>query len=160
MTQYINTNKQIWNPVYEATVGNRDESEYLDVTNNFSLEWSIVQGLRLRANFSYGEKKEQVETFISPESLQYESYELSSGEGLLNKGEGYHGTSNTYSMDFNSVLTYYLGVGKHFINTALGVNLTESGSRSVNFDVRGYPSKDDGLYLSGEGVYQYPSRRK
>ena len=39
MTQYINTNKQIWNPVYEATVGNRDESEYLDVTNNFSLEW-------------------------------------------------------------------------------------------------------------------------
>lgn len=32
MTQYINTNKQIWNPVYEATVGNRDESEYLDVT--------------------------------------------------------------------------------------------------------------------------------
>ena len=25
MTQYINTNKQIWNPVYEATVGNRDE---------------------------------------------------------------------------------------------------------------------------------------
>jgi len=83
------------------------------VTNNFSLEWSIVQGLRLRANFSYGEKKEQVETFVSPESLQYESYELSSGEGLLNKGEGYHGTSNTYSMDFNSVLTYYLGVGKH-----------------------------------------------
>lgn len=77
----------------------------------------------MRANFSYGEKKEQVETFISPESLQYESYELSSGEGLLNKGEGYHGTSNTYSMDFNSVLTYYLGVGKHFINTALGVNL-------------------------------------
>ena len=63
-------------------------------------------------------------------------------------------------MDFNSVLTYYLGVGKHFINTALGVNLTESGSRSVNFDVRGYPSKDDGLYLFGEGVYQYPSRRK
>ena len=127
MTQYINTNKQIWNPVYEATVGNRDESEYLDVTNNFSLEWSIVQGLRLRANFSYGEKKEQVETFISPESLQYESYELSSGEGLLNKGEGYHGTSNTYSMDFNSVLTYYLGVGKHFINTALGEPWEERG---------------------------------
>ena len=157
MTQYINTNKQIWNPVYEATVGNRDESEYLDVTNNFSLEWSIVQGLRLRANFSYGEKKEQVETFISPESLQYESYELSSGEGLLNKGEGYHGTSNTYSMDFNSVLTYYLGVGKHFINTALGVNLTESGSRSVNFDVRGYPSKMmDYISLAKEFTNTHP----
>ena len=157
MTQYINTNKQIWNPVYEATVGNRDESEYLDVTNNFSLEWSIVQGLRLRANFSYGEKKEQVETFVSPESLQYESYELSSGEGLLNKGEGYHGTSNTYSMDFNSVLTYYLGVGKHFINTALGVNLTESGSRSVNFDVRGYPSKMmDYISLAKEFTNTHP----
>ena len=157
MTQYINTNKQIWNPVYEATVGNRDESEYLDVTNNFSLEWSIVQGLRLRANFSYGEKKEQVETFVSPESLQYESYELSSGEGLLNKGEGYHGTSNTYSMDFNSVLTYYLGIGKHFINTALGVNLTESGSRSVNFDVRGYPSKMmDYISLAKEFTNTHP----
>ena len=55
MTQYINTNRQVWNPVYEATVGNRDESGYLDVTNNFSMEWNIVNGLRLRANFSYGE---------------------------------------------------------------------------------------------------------
>lgn len=141
MTQYINTNRQVWNPVYEATVGNRDESGYLDVTNNFSMEWNIVNGLRLRANFSYGEKKEEKETFISPESLQYETYELSSGEGLLNKGEGYFSTNSTYNLDFNSVLTYYLGVGKHFINTALGINLTENGSRNVEFEVRGYPSK-------------------
>ena len=87
------------------------------------MEWNIVNGLRLRANFSYGEKKEEKETFISPESLQYETYELSSGEGLLNKGEGYFSTNSTYNLDFNSVLTYYLGVGKHFINTALGINL-------------------------------------
>ena len=60
-------------------------------------------------------------------------------------------------MDFNSVLTYYLGVGKHFINTALGVNLTESGSRSVNFDVRGYPSKMmDYISLAKEFTNTHP----
>lgn len=59
-------------------------------------------------------KKKKKRLLFLPESLQYETYELSSGEGLLNKGEGYFSTNSTYNLDFNSVLTYYLGVGKHF----------------------------------------------
>ena len=141
MKQYIVTSEQIWNPVYEATVGNRNESSYLDVTNNFSLDWIITHGLRVKANFSYGEKKDEEETFVSPESLQYANSEMSSGEGLLNKGEGYFGTSSTYTMDFSAVLTYFLSAGRHFVNVALGTNMTENGSRSVNFGVQGYPSK-------------------
>lgn len=157
MKQYINTSKQIWNPVYEATVGNRDDNQYLDVTNNFNLEWAIIRGLRLRANFSYSERKEEKQTFISPESLQYAKYEMESEEGLLNKGEGYYFTGSTYSMDFNSVLTYNLGVGKHFVNLAVGANLTESGSRNVSFEVRGYPSKMmDYVSLANEFVNTNP----
>lgn len=158
MKQYIVTSEQIWNPVYEATVGNKNETGYLDVTNNFSVDWIITHGLRVKANFSYGEKKDEEESFISPESLQYTSYEMSSGEGLLNKGEGYFGTSSTYTMDFSAVLTYYLNAGKHFINMALGTNMTESGSRSVNFGVQGYPSKMmDYISLAKEFTETHPS---
>ena len=158
MKQYINSTRQIWNPVYEASVGNKNESEYLDVTDNFSVDWSIAKGLRLRGNISYGEKREEQNVFVSPESMRYLTYELQSGEGLLNKGEGYYGNGNSYSIDFSSVLTYYLGVGNHFLNSALGANLTESGSRGINFEVRGYPSKMmDYVSLAKEYTNTHPS---
>lgn len=141
MKQMITTSRQVWNPLYEATVGNRDEEQYLDVTNRLSVDWKILEQLRFRVNFSYGEKKDEKNQFISPESLQYAAMSDETGEGLLNKGEGYYYTGSSYNWDFSGVLTYYLSLGKHFVNVALGANMTENSSRNVDFDVRGYPTK-------------------
>lgn len=141
MKQMIATSRQIWNPMYEATVGNKDEEQYLDVTNKLSVDWKITNALRLRVNFSYGEKKDEKNWFISPESLQYEALKNETTESLLNRGEGYYYTGNSYNWDFNSVLTYFFSSGKHFLNTALGVNMTESSSRNIDFEVKGFPTK-------------------
>lgn len=157
MKQMINSSRQIWNPVYEATVGNRDEASYLHVTDNLNLEWNIIQGLRFRTNFSYGENKDESERFTSPESLLYAADEREGQESLLDRGEGYFYTANSYFWDLSSVLTYHFGTGKHFVNIALGVNMTENVSRSVSFDVKGFPSKAmDYISLAKEFVGTAP----
>ncbi len=157
MKQMINSSRQIWNPVYEATVGNQDEASYLHVTDNLNLEWNIVRGLRFRTNFSYGENKDESERFTSPESLLYAANEREGQESLLDRGTGYFYTANSYFWDLSSVLTYHVGTGKHFVNIALGVNMTENVSRSVSIDVKGFPSKAmDYISLAKEFVGTTP----
>jgi len=157
MKQMINSDRQIWNPVYEATVGNRDEASYLHVTDNLNLEWNIVRGLRFRTNFSYGENKDESERFTSPESLLYATNEHEGQESLLDRGAGYFYTENSYFWDLSSVLTYNFGAGKHFVNVAVGLNMTENVSRSVSIDVKGFPSKSmDYISLAKEFVGTSP----
>lgn len=157
MKQMINTSRQIWNPIYEASVGNRDEKSYLHMTNNFNFEWNILSGLRFRTNFSYGENKDETDRFTSPESLKYVNSERDGESGLLDRGEGYYSTSSSYFWDLSSVLTYNLGLGKHFMNFALGLNATENVSRGMNVEVKGYPTKDlDYISLAGKYVGSKP----
>ena len=44
--QYNNLDKQ--NPLYDASLNSFDKSGYQSLTNNFSIEWDIIEGLKLR----------------------------------------------------------------------------------------------------------------
>ena len=45
---YANPNSRTQNPLYDATLNSFDKSKYQDISNNFSIEWNIFDGLKLR----------------------------------------------------------------------------------------------------------------
>ena len=47
---------QALNPMYNATLGTKSEKAYDDFINNFSLEWDIVEGLKLKSKISLNKK--------------------------------------------------------------------------------------------------------
>ena len=42
-----------YNPLYNTTLNTIDEEKYNDVTNNFGVDWTIIEGLRLKGSFSF-----------------------------------------------------------------------------------------------------------
>lgn len=46
---YAHSSSLIGNPLYDASLNTINKSEYFTFINNFSVEWQILEGLRLRA---------------------------------------------------------------------------------------------------------------
>lgn len=118
-----------YSPLYDATnLDNFDESKYTNVTNNFSIDWMLLEGLRLKGNVSFQIQNDKMEAFKSPESIEF----LTTDEEDFNlRGSYYMGDREMFMMDGNLVLSYFKQVNKHFVNAVIGGNIQE---HQVNFE--------------------------
>lgn len=138
--QFLNATYRPLNPLYEAMLNHKDETEYSEFTNNFDLDWFINSNFRLKGRVSYSERNDKREKFIDPESNRYEKYEYQEGEGLLQKGEAYSYNQKSSNLDANVVLTYNQQLGKHFLNGALGGNVIQNKFSNESYSVIGFPA--------------------
>ncbi len=139
--QYITQTDQLINPLYEASLGNKDVSKYTEITDNFSFEWFIGKGFRFKTVASYSERRDSQDEFNSPESLQYETYDYTAGEGFWKRGTGFTYRKESYSWNVNSTLQYSQMFGKHYTTIVLGAELSENQDKDISFSTEGYPSK-------------------
>jgi TonB-linked SusC/RagA family outer membrane protein len=129
------TTSTVLNPLYDATLSSFDKSEYTNITDQFSLEWNILPGMRLRSSLSYSSVKSTSDAFISPLDNDYYFY---AAADYNKRGSYIYTTQNNNFLDGQAVLTYNKGFDKHFINFALGSNITTSysdnrGVRAIGF---------------------------
>lgn len=138
--QHVSTTHRFLNPLYEAQLNHKDQSQYTEFTNNFDLDWFINDNFRLKGRLSYSERNDKRERFIDPESSRYESSDYQTGEGLLKKGEAYNFDEKSSNLDANVVLTYTQQFGNHYLNGALGGNIIESKFENESYSVVGFPA--------------------
>ncbi len=140
--QYIATSNVLRNPLGEALLNNRDESEYLEVTDNFNFEWYITSHWRFKGQLSYTMRRDHAYSFVDPNSVRYNFSDYQEGEGVLKKGEAYNYDESSHTLDANALMTYSQNFGSHYLNAALGVNVTETKYSNVGFGVIGFPSSN------------------
>ena len=140
--QNIVTTYVLRNPLGEALLNNRDESEYLEVTNNFNFEWYITQHWRFKGQLSYTMRRDHAYSFVDPNSVRYNYSDYQEGDGVLKKGEAYNYDESSHTLDANALMTYSQNFGSHYLNAALGVNITETKYSNVGFGVIGFPSSN------------------
>lgn len=138
--QNIAATSVLRNPLAEAELNNRNESEYLEITDNFNFEWYITSHLRFKGQLSYTIRKDDQYQFTDPNSVRYNSYDYQEGEGVLKKGEAYKYDQDSHTLDANALLTYSQNFGPHYLNAALGINATETKYANVSYSVIGFPS--------------------
>lgn len=138
--QYIAASYRQLNPLYEGQLNHKDENRYLEVANNFDLDWFINDNFRLKGRVSYSERNDKREKFTDPASNRYEGYDYQEGEGILKKGEAYNFDEKSSKLDANVVLTYNQQFGKHYLNGALGGNLIQNKYANESYRVIGFPS--------------------
>ncbi len=148
------------NPMYEAQVGNTDESKYVDITNNFALDWNITSDLRWKNSISYTYINTKTDQFISPDSQRFID-----AAGLSDEDAGlFHFTDKQYERFYiNSILSYSKEFSGHFVNVAAGFNATETSSRLNGHVAQGFAANGladpafakgyeiDGVPITGEG---------
>lgn len=148
--QYFNSPTGIrqYNPLYDVeNLSNFKKSKYTNVTNNFSIDWSIVDGLRLKGNVSMQLQNSNNQTFRSPESREFINMK---GDEFNLRGSYYVGDSEMFMIDGNIVLSYFKQLNKHFVNAVLGSNVKETKFSTEGYTAQGFPN--DRLHYVGFGT--------
>lgn len=122
--------------LYDANyLANKDEEKYTNVTNNFSIDWMLLEGLRLKGNVSFQIQNDKAEKFLSPESIEF----INTPEEDFNLRGSYEvGDMEQFLVDGNLVLSYFKQLDKHFVNAVVGGNLQEHTVNYESYTAQGF----------------------
>ncbi len=131
--------QKIPNPLYNSTLDSKIASMYLDVTNNFYLEWNILPDLKATTRIGVSMKRSDGDEFYPSAHTQFDYFDHVIG-GDYRKGsyQVNNGKSSGISGDFN--LNYSKSIGKHFYFSNVGFNVSERKYQEVVHLVEGFPS--------------------
>lgn len=131
--------KDYYNPLYNTTLNTRDEEKYNDVTNNFGIDWTVMDGLRLKGNFSFTHQNTYEDNFKPAKHTDFATYD----DDNFDRRGAYIGTrGEKYSYDASLVMTYFYQMEKHVLNANLGWNLQESVTREFTVKTEGFPNEN------------------
>ena len=126
-----------YNPIYEATLDNFEESSSEEWVNNLSVNWNILPSLLLKGQVSLTRTTSESRKFLDPlsqkNSTKLSLDNLESGELNISNGKGF-----TYDMNFT--LSYNEVIGNHMINALVGLSVKETTSNSNSATYYGFPS--------------------
>ena len=148
-------NNEPSNPLYEAFVGNKDESTSSNVNENFSFDWLIHSSLRLNGRISYTKNQNETTSFLSPNSVTYKDY----GEGMSDvttedeilRGRYTYSQVKQEALEGNLLVTWSRNIGKHFATASAGVSMSDTRSVVYGFTAQGFGGNDASEPAYAEG---------
>ena len=128
------TGEEVLNPMYNATLGTKDEQVYDEFINNFSLEWDIAEGLRLKTKISLNQKNSTNDRFLPGDHTAFHGSSLN---GSYSKT-----SSKEFSYDTHATLSYSKLLNKHQINAVALWNVRESRVDSYSTIAYNFPNSN------------------
>lgn len=124
------------NPLWDASLNTYNKTNNSAVTNNFSIEWTPVEGLTMRGMLGISRTVAGVDQFNPPDLTIYDNY---SQNDMLRKGEYLYQTSKAFKIDATLNMSYFRTFSdKHHIYGGVNANLRQDESSSVGFEVEGF----------------------
>lgn len=140
-----------YNPLYDEQNNNIDKSESQGFTNNFELEYKILNELRARARVGINRMYAHDERFRSPFNSEFANTDV------LHQGSFTETNGKTNNYDGDLTLTYgKLLANKHMVNAVAGMRLSQASIISSTFQVRGYTGDD---FPNAAFAYDYADTR-
>ncbi len=135
------------NPLYDASLNSFDKTGYQSLTNNFSIEWNIMEGLMLRGQLGISSTDNSSDYFLPAEHSYFttgdKKAEYATDEGFFRRGLYRYGTGKEYSYSGNVTMTYNRTFAeKHLLSVGIDWSLAETQSRSYSFELEGFSSED------------------
>ncbi|MDE7074782.1 MAG: SusC/RagA family TonB-linked outer membrane protein, partial [Odoribacter sp.] len=142
------------NPLYDASLNVFDKSKYERMTNNFSIEWDIITGLKARGQVGISKEHNNADKFLPAEHSSFNSTaEWNKMENFFRKG------SYTYSMGEYTNLESRVTVSysqtfaeKHSLYVGLDWSLRNSKRYGYTIEAEGF-SNEDFSFLSNALQY-------
>lgn len=130
----------VYNPVWNATINTKDFSEYTQLVNNFYIEWTPLQNLKLTGRVSLNKIDDGSEIFLPASHTSFIGWEEDE-ETLYRRGSYTYGDGKSFSVTCDILGSYSVQLGeRHLIFANLGWNLNSSTSESVTFKAEGFPN--------------------
>lgn len=147
----VNNRYPVYNPLYNAQLNTKDESNYTSFTDNFDMDWHINDNFRLTARFSYTRQENGSDLFYPASHTMFVEYDAN-GQG---DRKGRYTKMNGYQNDISAQVgvNYNKMIGKHafFLNGTWNLQSTSYGSTTVMAEGFGNDNMDD----ISMGTYYY-----
>jgi len=131
--QLTNPPPPIFSPLYDQSNLNINRQESTGFTNNFEMEWRILETLRARGRFGIRSIRTHEEIFRSPFNTQFD------GTDVLERGryDEANGKNLNYDGDFS--LTFgKIFAKKHTVNSVAGMRMEQNLKNQSAYQVRGF----------------------
>ena len=133
-------------PLYNAYTNIKDQTSYLNFTNNFYIEWTIIEGLKATGRVSFTTKRSDADEYYPYNHTSQSNY----GRDVYYKRGAYTlntGKSNTVSGDI--YLNFSRTWGKHTLFSNVGWNISENEYMEIINEAQGYKSDSMDEYIFG-----------
>ncbi|UYQ94174.1 SusC/RagA family TonB-linked outer membrane protein [Chitinophaga horti] len=124
-----------FNPMYDASIGTKNFSRYIDITNNFQAEWSLAKTLRLIGRFSYNLHQTSREDFYPASSTRYIDYPDSM---FFMRGDYSITDGRDVSLRSDLTLNYSKQWGKHLVFLNIGGNIADVSGETHGMAAQGF----------------------
>ena len=146
------------NPLYDAMLNTVDKSGSEELTDNFAIEWNIVEGMTLRGQFGITTQNNHSDYFL-PANHSYfttgdnkEVYETD--EGFFRRGRYTYGSGKNNSYSGNVTLSYSkLFRDKHLLYVGLDYSVAMNESTNYSFVFEGF-SNENMNFIGNAGGYE------
>lgn len=130
-----NQQQTITNPLYNTQFPFKDLSKNFNVVDNFSLEYAIMDNLRVNGQVSFTRTTARSEQFKSSNHTDFAQQQDLTQCGSYNKNTG---ESTTWSA--NASINYNFVRGKHGLFALARWNVESSKSDGINLSAKGFPN--------------------
>lgn len=128
------------NPLYDATLNTFDKSSRSEITNNTSVEWTIMKDILFRAQLGLSKRVEQTDRFRPADHTAFTNYAI---EDFFRRGDYKYGISNAFAYDGSLNLSYTkVFGGKHTVFAGADYNMRQDKGSAYNFLTEGYSNAD------------------
>ncbi|WP_099293211.1 SusC/RagA family TonB-linked outer membrane protein [Butyricimonas sp. Marseille-P3923] len=141
------TNDRQQNPLYDATLNTFDKNGYQELTNNFSIDWKIIQDMTLRGQLGISNTQNTSDYFLPSEHSYFTTGagrdEYSTDEGFLRRGLYRYGNGKLFSYNMNITLSYNKIINDvHSLYTGLDWSMQQSKSDNFSIALEGFSNED------------------
>ena len=127
------------NPLYNATLNQKDSQSYTDITNNFSIEWRPLEGLIARGRLGLTWRDSESDYYRPASHTMFQGDAYQTAEGVLRRGIYRYGTGKTMNYEAAFTLSYSkLIAEKHLIYAGVNTNIISNTSRNYSFTAEGF----------------------
>lgn len=127
----------VLNPLYDATLNSFNRLGYTELLNNFSGDFDLNNGLRLRAQVSLLKRLNTADDFHSPLANEFYYYLSSAAD---EKGSYTSYSNNELYWDANIRLNWLRTLGRHSFNVVGGTNIRTENYDERSFKAIGFPN--------------------
>ncbi|MCK9304698.1 MAG: SusC/RagA family TonB-linked outer membrane protein [Bacteroidales bacterium] len=143
-----NYGNNIYNPLYDATVGGKDRSGYNMITENFYGEWSPVQNLKFTTRFGISIQNSESELFKPSSHSDYLNIPVWD-DRYVTRGQYTKTSGQSMNTALDAGVNYTLNKGKHVLFANATFSISQNNAESYATTVLGFPS--DKLDYIGAG---------
>ena len=143
--------KDQYSPLYNASLNSKNYKEYTQIQNNFYVEWTPADGLKLIGRASISKKNDASHLFIPAKNTKFLEY--TSEEQLKRKGQYTVNDGNEVDLTGDVGAQYSRVFGeRHMLFANVNWNISDKHFNSHGMMVEGFPDNDkmdDVAFASG-----------